>query len=184
MRARRGEATDRRDRGARDVPRIRRRSRGRSRRGPAGCAIYKIRNNRVYVRSKTTHISINQSHAPPPRVRRVPRSRSRGAGRAPGVAHLYIKYETIAYTSHPKPPIYRSRSPFATIAIARRRARRRRFPRRRRFLRAFFMCCARPSGVCCALFMCSLIYLVAGAFASGCGHTGKMGFTGQLGSAT
>ena len=37
------------------------------------------------------------------------------------------------------------------------------------FTRFFVMYGARPSGVCCALLMCSHIYLVAGAFASGCG---------------
>ena len=42
-------------------------------------------------------------------------------------------------------------------------------PKRGAFYAFFLMCCVRPSGVCCALFMCSLIYLVAGAFASGCG---------------
>ena len=41
----------------------------------------------------------------------------------------------------------------------------------RRLLRAFFIYGSRPSGVCCALFMCSLIYLVAGVFTSGCGRT-------------
>ena len=81
------------------------RRRGRARRGPAGCCtIYKIRNNRVYVRSKTTHIFVLYRD----RARRRARARSRGAGRATGVAHLYIKYETITYTLDPKPPIYRS----------------------------------------------------------------------------
>ena len=41
-------------------------------------------------------------------ARRRARARSRGAGRATGVAHLSIKYESITYTLHPKPPIYRS----------------------------------------------------------------------------
>ena len=81
------------------------RRRGRARRGPAGCCtIYKIRNNRVYVRSKTTHIFVLYRD----RARRRARARSRGAGRATGVAHLYIKYETITYTLDPKPPIYLS----------------------------------------------------------------------------
>ena len=41
------------------------RRRGRSRRGPGVCAIYKIRNNHVYIIPQNTDISINQSHAPP-----------------------------------------------------------------------------------------------------------------------
>ena len=101
-----------RSRGRRCRNQSRRRGRGRPRRVPAVCTIYKIRNNHVYIRSKTPMYCII--------------SRSRGAGRATGVARLYIKYESITYTSHPKTPIYRSRtrpprSPFATIAIARRR---------------------------------------------------------------
>ena len=41
------------------------RRRGRARRGPGVCAVYKIRSNHVYIIPQNTDISINQSHAPP-----------------------------------------------------------------------------------------------------------------------
>ena len=125
-----------RSRGRRCRNQSRRRGRGRPRRIPKVCTIYKIRNNHVYIRSKTLMYLYYIALARPSRAR------SRGAGRATGVAHLYIKHESITYTLPPKTPIYIAithQTPAISVCYDRDRAaeaRRRRFPRRRRFLHA------------------------------------------------